>query len=339
MQEISDNTKIGIRLLKALEDDQFDQLPGGIFDKSFVRQYARHIGLNEEQVLTDYREATGDLNQPSSGELNSSHDERGPISITGTARRSPLAVSPIPLGTLEASPQKFGRFLTLIIAAALLAGAAAAAYYAFRKHPQVASPASNSLPGTDNGNTLPAATLPLSAPPGVPDPGSTALPYQPPGSSGLNAAPLTLDTAPLASQPPPAKTASPGTPAPAKPPEANRATPGALAKPTTPAVTAPATDRLSADAAATNPGEGLVLEVSARRDCWVSISSDGQKQWQGMLLADRSRRVQAKDSFELTIGDAGAVTLALNGKPLAPVGKPGEVRRSEERRVGKECRL
>ena len=81
------------------------------------------------------------------------------------------------------------------------------------------------------------------------------------------------------------------------------------------------------DAAAANPGEGLVLEVSARRDCWVSISSDGQKQWQGTLLADRSRRVQAKNSFELTIGDAGAVTLALNGKPLAPVGKAGEVRK------------
>jgi cytoskeleton protein RodZ len=46
-------------MLQALEDDNFDQLPGGIFNKGFVRAYARHIGLDEEQTVADYVEASG----------------------------------------------------------------------------------------------------------------------------------------------------------------------------------------------------------------------------------------------------------------------------------------
>src|SRR5690242_7249589 len=59
LKEISDRTKIGVRLLKALEDEQLEQLPGGIFDKSFLRQYARFLGLDEEHLLDEYLKVTG----------------------------------------------------------------------------------------------------------------------------------------------------------------------------------------------------------------------------------------------------------------------------------------
>jgi cytoskeleton protein RodZ len=54
LEEISAHTKIGVRLLKSIEADQFQQLPGGIFNKSFVRQYARCVGLEEEPIVRDY---------------------------------------------------------------------------------------------------------------------------------------------------------------------------------------------------------------------------------------------------------------------------------------------
>jgi cytoskeleton protein RodZ len=59
LDDISLNTKIGTRLLRALEEEKFDQLPGGIFNKGFVRAYARHVGLDEEQAIADYLSAAG----------------------------------------------------------------------------------------------------------------------------------------------------------------------------------------------------------------------------------------------------------------------------------------
>lgn len=59
LDEIADTTKIGTRLLRALEEEQFDLLPGGIFNKGFVRAYARHLGMDEEQAVADYLQAAG----------------------------------------------------------------------------------------------------------------------------------------------------------------------------------------------------------------------------------------------------------------------------------------
>ncbi len=41
LEEISRELKISTRFLQAIEDDQYEKLPGGVFAKSFVRQYAR----------------------------------------------------------------------------------------------------------------------------------------------------------------------------------------------------------------------------------------------------------------------------------------------------------
>src|SRR6201982_4094556 len=54
LDDISASTKISTRFLRALEEEQFDQLPGGIFNKGFVRAYARHLGIDEDQAIADY---------------------------------------------------------------------------------------------------------------------------------------------------------------------------------------------------------------------------------------------------------------------------------------------
>jgi Helix-turn-helix domain/Domain of unknown function (DUF4115) len=54
LDAISTVTKISPRMLRAIEDEHFDQLPGGVFNKGFVRAYARQVGLDEEEAVTDY---------------------------------------------------------------------------------------------------------------------------------------------------------------------------------------------------------------------------------------------------------------------------------------------
>ncbi len=60
LEQISQSTKISTRMLHALEEEKFSQLPGGIFNKGFVRAYARCVGLDEEQTVADYLEASGE---------------------------------------------------------------------------------------------------------------------------------------------------------------------------------------------------------------------------------------------------------------------------------------
>ena len=64
LDAVSQTTKIGTHTLEALEKDEFDKLPGGIFNKGFVREYARFLGMNEEQVLKEFIEVAGDPEQP-----------------------------------------------------------------------------------------------------------------------------------------------------------------------------------------------------------------------------------------------------------------------------------
>jgi cytoskeleton protein RodZ len=58
LDEIAVSTKIGTRFLTAIEEDHFDQLPGGIFNKGFVRAYARYLGMDENQAIADFVAAT-----------------------------------------------------------------------------------------------------------------------------------------------------------------------------------------------------------------------------------------------------------------------------------------
>ena len=64
LSEISESTKISKRWLQALESEQFDQLPGGIFNRGFVRAYARFLGINDEQAVADYIAASNEQEPP-----------------------------------------------------------------------------------------------------------------------------------------------------------------------------------------------------------------------------------------------------------------------------------
>ena len=54
LREISDQTRISVRYLEAIESNDYKRLPGGIFNRSFVRAYARSIGYDEKLAIDGY---------------------------------------------------------------------------------------------------------------------------------------------------------------------------------------------------------------------------------------------------------------------------------------------
>jgi cytoskeletal protein RodZ len=59
LEEISAATKISIRALKAIECGDFKKLPGGIYNTSYIRQYAKAIDFDESKLLNYYYSQTG----------------------------------------------------------------------------------------------------------------------------------------------------------------------------------------------------------------------------------------------------------------------------------------
>ena len=75
-EEISAATRIGSRFLEALENEQWERLPGGIFNRGFLRAIARFLGLDEDDLIAQY-----DLAIPES------HSQIEPSAIPATPQR------------------------------------------------------------------------------------------------------------------------------------------------------------------------------------------------------------------------------------------------------------
>ncbi|HEX6687856.1 MAG TPA: helix-turn-helix transcriptional regulator [Solirubrobacterales bacterium] len=69
--------KIRVRYLQAIENEEWDALPGGAYTRGFIRTYAFYLGLDGERLADEYRRSTA----PQGGE------------------RVPKRVEPVPMGT------------------------------------------------------------------------------------------------------------------------------------------------------------------------------------------------------------------------------------------------
>jgi cytoskeleton protein RodZ len=99
LEDISLSTKIGTRMLRALEEEHFDQLPGGIFNKGFIRAYARCLGMDEEQAIADYLAATGASPAAKKPENNDPAPDLSPI-LEPPPREPGKPAAGLPWGTL-----------------------------------------------------------------------------------------------------------------------------------------------------------------------------------------------------------------------------------------------
>lgn len=60
LNEVTQATRIGPRFLEALENEDWAKLPGGVFNRGFVRAIAKFLGLDEEALLAEYDVARGE---------------------------------------------------------------------------------------------------------------------------------------------------------------------------------------------------------------------------------------------------------------------------------------
>jgi cytoskeletal protein RodZ len=59
LEQIAESTKISVRSLRAIEGGDFQKLPGGIYNTSYIRQYAKAIDFDEAELLAFYRAQMG----------------------------------------------------------------------------------------------------------------------------------------------------------------------------------------------------------------------------------------------------------------------------------------
>jgi cytoskeletal protein RodZ len=82
LREIADVTKISIRYLEALEQDRFDVLPAPVFAKGFLREYARYVGLDADEVVNSYLTAQEAVEPEDETEAEDSGRARGRLERT-----------------------------------------------------------------------------------------------------------------------------------------------------------------------------------------------------------------------------------------------------------------
>lgn len=81
IEEIMDATKLSRRFVEAIDQGDFDQLPGGIFTVSYIRQYAETIGQDPDAIVAELRQKAN----PASG-VASVHQELDPRPPQGLPR-------------------------------------------------------------------------------------------------------------------------------------------------------------------------------------------------------------------------------------------------------------
>jgi cytoskeleton protein RodZ len=69
---------------------------------------------------------------------------------------------------------------------------------------------------------------------------------------------------------------------------------------------------------------GVQLGIRTREDSFILVKTDGRTIFQGILKKGRFETWQAKDSMNLSIGNAGAVELEVNGKIISDLGRRGQ---------------
>ena len=255
LDEISAATRIATRFLHAIENEQWDQLPGGVFNRGFVRAVAHYLGLDEENIVAEYVLAAGD-------------------------RQSVPVWSGTPPVVTPEKP-----WLAWIIAAIVLIGLIAGGWFgtrrflAWRAAKRAAQSSAMSATVSPVSEDMPPNTGSAEAPgPAVPD--SVAPPAALDAPSDLSA---NSTAAPDAS---PAMTSS-----------------AAFAAQAAPA-----------------PFE---LKIAADKNTKVTVQADDDRVFNGTMKAGENHTFTAKDRFEISAHDAGAVQLVLDGKMMAPLGAPG----------------
>ncbi len=99
LSDVEATIKIRVRYLRAMENEEWDALPGGAYTRGFIRTYASYLGLDGDRLADDYRRATA----PPGGEW------------------VPKRVEPVPTGMYAGRSKVSGRLLVAAVCLVLVA--------------------------------------------------------------------------------------------------------------------------------------------------------------------------------------------------------------------------
>jgi hypothetical protein len=99
LSEVEAAIKIRIRFLRAMENEEWDALPGGAYTRSFIRTYANYLGLDGERLAEDFR-----------------HESGAPA-----GERVPKRVEPVPAAVKDRKPRVPARLVLVLVSLGLLA--------------------------------------------------------------------------------------------------------------------------------------------------------------------------------------------------------------------------
>jgi cytoskeleton protein RodZ len=327
LDEIGAMLRIKPAYLAALEQGRTDDLPGPAYAIGFIRAYADFLGLDAEQVLARLK-----------GEAS------------GVTVRPDLAL-PVPLGERSLP----GRGLVLVALILALCGYGIWYYLSTedRNRPervaavpaalQVSAPtsvaASPPAGAAQDSNAASAGTSPMPsaaanpagasaiAPLASVAPASPIAPTAPAGSSPAPVAPPTASVAALSlpvaapSAPVAPPTAAPSA-APVSPSQAaGTSSPASTTRPAAPA-------QAVAQTASAAPTDVSKVSIKALTDCWIQIrSADQSIVFSRILKSGETYTVPARPGLSLRTGNAGALEIAVDGKPAPSIGAIGTLRR------------
>ncbi len=337
LDDVSNVTKISPRMLQAIEQEQFDQLPGGVFNRGFIRAYAKHLGLNSEDAVNDYlaclRQAQ--IDSHNGWDSPARRDPHQPLPAQSAARRSfkpvaqpepPVQVQELPelqLPRIEdvRAPKKeylhrsSPRIPWLSIAVAICV--VIAAVFLWTRHSRTSKEARVSAAAT--GATISAPPASTAA--------SVALPPQ-------TAAVVTVAPAPATTPPavPQTTSESPKSTAKTEPPKplpSNVST--TTSDPGVPKIEKKGDVTIrsfgtTAAKASEQSAKKLTLVVRASENSWISVISDGQPLTQETLIAPAATSFHATRELVVRVGNAAGVSFLWNGEELAPQGAESEAR-------------
>jgi cytoskeleton protein RodZ len=312
INDVGEVLRIKPAFLEALEENRPQDLPGPTYVLGFVRAYARHLGLDDEWVLERYKtESAGVQARP---------DLAFPAPL---AERS-LPGGPVLLVALILAICGYGTWYYLSTGERARPERVAAVPPALQIPPpdQVASgaggeaKASAPVPAAE---AVPAAKAPVNSP--------TTTPANPPIAAATPAANAPGNPA---NNPRLGSGLFPGSVA-ATTTSPNAAVP---APPDTAPPKAPAPEPAGAGSASAAPQDSAAaatgrIDIKATADCWVQIRAPDQSiVFSRVLKTGETYRVPARSGLILRTGNAGALTIAVDGKQVPAIGPLGALRRN-----------
>jgi cytoskeletal protein RodZ len=342
LDDVSNVTKISARMLQAIEEEKFDQLPGGVFNKGFIRAYARHLGINDEEAVTEYLaclrraqvEAQAVWEPPARVVTQVKRPAAAPVAQTVKVP-SPAHLDELPglqlpraehvlrprqkfLDTRDRAPN--WRLLAVALLVILLlvvlrrrnSGGVDAGVSPTASVTQSSTGAPNTAAASSAGASRPvsSAVSPASTPI---NPSSGQISSGHASSSNVSSGDASPGNASAQkTQPASAKPVASTPPKPAADGAENDVTTRSFG-----AVSAPETAKAAAP---------LLLVIRATENSWISVSADGKTTSQETLIAPAATSVRANREIVAKVGNAAGVTFLWNGQEIQAQGTESEVK-------------